>query len=651
MTPKAPTTLSTLEQAFAHVANGYRILPLNPDTKKPVVDSWDVAATKDGETLEGWFTGTRWHVGIVTGEAVLLDLDKKVLDDGTKVNGRKALRRASLDVPDGFSYRTLGDGWHHWFRSGSTRLNNAQDYRLADSTQLAGVDRRAHGGYARVIPGMVIPAPADLPVVPSWFEHVNESHGAAYAEGTDHWLATLGAGTPDAYIAAMLTRWGSGYFGYGDMTYRQRALVGEGAKGRPGVARALEALRGMWLARDHKSGDALHEWNVSLDGAILKYGAFTGEALTTTPDALTAVLDDNGVPVEGEADEAHARAVQDAVERLRVNGEAKVAYLVERGGFGLFVDGDVTSALDLTIEDDEGELIAGVLGLGEVDMMFGDSYTGKTYAALDMALSVATGTPYQGRAVQQGKVLYMAMEGSRRLVHRIAAWSKHHGGVDVSDLHVYGRTANLMHDDTVAMLAERVRHEGYALVVVDTLSRSVVGANDSDTEAMGGYVGNLTRVREAGDDTTLLVIHHSKKEEPEEYRGSTVLFAAMDRVLCFRAESKTKPERKMLFQKVKDGTIPETMHMTFMDAGASAVLVADTAPSTSPVRTLLGRLLLESDGQAVLRTLLKTSLVGNGLYETDKSADNAIRIAINDGLISQHRSEGGNWLTLTPTTL
>ena len=53
----------------------------------------------------------------------------------------------------------------------------------------------------------------------------------------------------------------------------------------------------------------------------------------------------------------------------------------------------------------------------------------------------------------------------------------------------------------------------------------------------GAYVAALSKVREASAETSVLVVHHSKKDAPDEYRGSTVLFAALDRVLCLTMPS------------------------------------------------------------------------------------------------------------------
>ena len=59
-------------------------------------------------------------------------------------------------------------------------------------------------------------------------------------------------------------------------------------------------------------------------------------------------------------------------------------------------------------------------------MCFGAAGSGKSFAVLDMALCIASGTPYHGHSVQQGSVFYIAGEGLSGMSRRAAAWQKHH---------------------------------------------------------------------------------------------------------------------------------------------------------------------------------------------------------------------------------
>jgi hypothetical protein len=60
-------------------------------------------------------------------------------------------------------------------------------------------------------------------------------------------------------------------------------------------------------------------------------------------------------------------------------------------------------------------------------LIFGDPACGKSFLAVDIALSVATGTQFHGKDVRQGSVFFIAGEGHNGLARRFEAWSKDKG--------------------------------------------------------------------------------------------------------------------------------------------------------------------------------------------------------------------------------
>jgi RecA-family ATPase len=55
--------------------------------------------------------------------------------------------------------------------------------------------------------------------------------------------------------------------------------------------------------------------------------------------------------------------------------------------------------------------------------VFGDPGSGKTFIALNVAASVATGIAWNGQNVKQGSGFYIAGEGFSGISRRLAAWS------------------------------------------------------------------------------------------------------------------------------------------------------------------------------------------------------------------------------------
>ena len=65
-------------------------------------------------------------------------------------------------------------------------------------------------------------------------------------------------------------------------------------------------------------------------------------------------------------------------------------------------------------------------------MLHGPSGSGKTFVMLDLAMHIATGNAWQGRATKPGAVVYLAGEGNYGLRSRVAAWMQQRGVQDAA---------------------------------------------------------------------------------------------------------------------------------------------------------------------------------------------------------------------------
>jgi hypothetical protein len=132
-------------------------------------------------------------------------------------------------------------------------------------------------------------------------------------------------------------------------------------------------------------------------------------------------------------------------------------------------------------------------------------------------------------SVAQGVVIYVAAEAPRSVQNRLWAWKQHHGIKRLPVL-VVQSSVDLLNGDadaTVELVAQTARDHGLvALVVVDTLARSMTG-NENSPDDMGRYVTACARIREAAE-THVLVVHHSGKDLARGARGHSSLRAASD---------------------------------------------------------------------------------------------------------------------------
>jgi hypothetical protein len=172
-----------------------------------------------------------------------------------------------------------------------------------------------------------------------------------------------------------------------------------------------------------------------------------------------------------------------------------------------------------------------------LSVIYGDPGAGKSFMALDLALRLAHGMDWHGRATTPVGVLYIAGEGARGLARRIKGWRAKHGmeGVDAPFL-LLPVAVELLDESQRAKLLRTIdaaiERAGFriGLVTVDTVSRSLGGADENGQEAMGGFVKACDAIRRHAGGS-LLGVHHSGKDKDRGMRGSTVLLGACDAVI------------------------------------------------------------------------------------------------------------------------
>src|ERR1700730_3552707 len=81
-------------------------------------------------------------------------------------------------------------------------------------------------------------------------------------------------------------------------------------------------------------------------------------------------------------------------------------------------------AADAALSEPNNPLIDGLLDEGAMSVVYGDSNSGKTFVALDMAFCAATGRPWNGKKVKHSLVIYVAAEGGKRIKRRLAVLKK-----------------------------------------------------------------------------------------------------------------------------------------------------------------------------------------------------------------------------------
>jgi hypothetical protein len=184
------------------------------------------------------------------------------------------------------------------------------------------------------------------------------------------------------------------------------------------------------------------------------------------------------------------------------------------------------SPADLAALPEPTWLIEGVLPSHGFGVLYGEPGSGKTFVALSIALSVAADHSWCGRRTLGGTVLYVAAEGLYGLKLRVEAYQKKHD-LRAENIRYLGAAFNLLNDDVETLLATlRAAEIQPDLIVLDTLARLMVGADENSAKEMGQAIAGIDRLRKE-TSATVLVIHHTRKNGEAE-RGSSALRGAAD---------------------------------------------------------------------------------------------------------------------------
>jgi AAA domain len=177
-----------------------------------------------------------------------------------------------------------------------------------------------------------------------------------------------------------------------------------------------------------------------------------------------------------------------------------------------------------------------------VGIIGGAPKCGKSWLGLDLAVSVASGTPCLDTfpvAEPGGALVYMAEDAAPVVKARLAGLCRHRG-LDLAALPLFVIIAPSVRLDLPRdqhRLAETVRRQAPRLLLLDPFVRlHRINENQaSEVAAILGYLRELQRTH----DLAVAVVHHTRKDGGptpggQSLRGSSDFFAWVDTALCLR---------------------------------------------------------------------------------------------------------------------
>ena len=168
-------------------------------------------------------------------------------------------------------------------------------------------------------------------------------------------------------------------------------------------------------------------------------------------------------------------------------------------------------------------------------VMYGEPGCGKTFVALDIALSVASGRDFHDMDTEQGAVLYIAGEGVGGLGKRVRAWIDNRGAGCVErelPFYILPTAVNFAGPGDVEKLLSTIDELAadcgqFSLIVIDTVARALLGADENSATDIGKFVRACDAIKEH-TGAAVIGIHHSGKDGGKGMRGSSALLGAVD---------------------------------------------------------------------------------------------------------------------------
>lgn len=185
-------------------------------------------------------------------------------------------------------------------------------------------------------------------------------------------------------------------------------------------------------------------------------------------------------------------------------------------------------------------LIFGVLRKGHKMLLAGPSKAGKSFALIELCISIAEGKPWLGQfACAQGKVLYINLELDRAsCLHRFKdvytasnVPPENLKNIDIWNL----RGASVPMDKLAPKLIRRAKKKGYTAVILDPIYKVITG-DENSADQMAKFCNQFDLVCRSLDCAVIYCHHHSKgaqggKRSMDRASGSGVFARDPDALL------------------------------------------------------------------------------------------------------------------------
>ncbi len=237
---------------------------------------------------------------------------------------------------------------------------------------------------------------------------------------------------------------------------------------------------------------------------------------------------------------------------------------------------------NLAASSSKSWLVHNMLGAGEMSAFYGPPGCGKGVIIEDMALHIAAGLDWHGRAVSHGAVLYVALERKKLVERRAIAFREKHGLQDLP-FAIAGGVHDFRQPETahrIAFICRQVKKavgQPVVLIIIDTVSRALCGGDENSPKDMGALVMTAGLLQQECPKAHVLWVHHIPHDS-DRLRGHGALLGAVDTSVSVSSSGTVRTAKVV---KANDSEEGESVAFTI----ESVVIAPDgtTAPVAMPV--------------------------------------------------------------------
>jgi hypothetical protein len=521
--------MTMLETALFYAERGWHVFPCLAGLKTPATQHGWHDATTDPDRIRAWWQANpNYNIAIATGPSGLFVVD---IDPGAEEAWEELVSsdtNLALALSLTYAVQTPRGGWHYYF---------AGEGKSSASKLLKNVDTRGIGGYVLAPPSRVSDSKAqgsyildtdqDVRPIPASLAQrmaVQDALPTAPNLPADQvpWDAPETINRALAWIEGLVGSGGVAIEGCGgdDRTYRTCCRL---------LEMGIKPDTAYQLLLEHWNPFCIPPWEPKdLEAKILsawEYGQQT-----------------KGGKAELPLEEQHSHLI-DQANALNLDG----------------IPEEYRHLLPVPLMDARRNLkplewlLDGFLPKQGVGFLYGPSGTYKTFIALDLALSIATGHGpnwWEDGDKDPQPVVYLVGESAHAFKsQRIDSWLHRHQipglGSRMNNLLVYDDVMPLERADQWGWFIELVKrqvaargHKRPAMLVIDTLSKAMVGWSIGDPKD-AAIAERRFRLMAKELNCLVLLVHHVGKDDNRGMVGSYIYYANADTVIEAQRESET----------------------------------------------------------------------------------------------------------------